>query len=186
MMKTSCCVWWPRNIYIYMYLCFGDKSFNYQDIHQGAISIYQDADLPIKEFPVFKIRSETCQTKAQFCQNLYMIKKESLPDRPQFCRSGSAVWHLFWRLNSHFRDKTASWLSVPYNGTPYNWKNGVYIEMGPCWSLMWGMVVICQVDHVVLSQWARFSWTIGLVYLGFLHVPLQSSVKDRIGLICAC
>ena len=25
-------------------------------------------------------------------------KKESLPDRPKFCRSGSAVQHLFWRL----------------------------------------------------------------------------------------
>ena len=34
----------------------------------------------------------------QFCQNLYMIKKESLPDRPKFCRSMSAVRHLFWRL----------------------------------------------------------------------------------------
>ena len=47
---------------------------------------------------VFKIRSETCRTKAQFCENLYMIKKESLPDRPKFCRSMSAVRHLFWRL----------------------------------------------------------------------------------------
>ena len=47
---------------------------------------------------VFKIRSETCRTEAQFCQNLYMIKKESLPDRPKFCRSMSAVRHLFWRL----------------------------------------------------------------------------------------
>ena len=47
---------------------------------------------------VFKIRSETCRTVAQFFQNLYMIKKESLPDRPKFCRSGSAVRHLFWRL----------------------------------------------------------------------------------------
>ena len=47
---------------------------------------------------LFKIRSETCRTEAQFCQNLYMVKKKSLPDRPQFCRSGSAVWHLFWRL----------------------------------------------------------------------------------------
>ena len=47
---------------------------------------------------VFKIRSETCRTKAQFCQNLYMIKKESLPDRPKFCGSASAVRHLFWRL----------------------------------------------------------------------------------------
>ena len=47
---------------------------------------------------VFKIRSETCRTEAQFCQNLYMIKKDSLPDRPKFCRSGSAVRHLFWRL----------------------------------------------------------------------------------------
>ena len=25
---------------------------------------------------VFKIRSETCRTEAQFCQNLYMIKKK--------------------------------------------------------------------------------------------------------------
>ena len=47
---------------------------------------------------VFKIRSETCRTEAQFCQNLYMIKKESLSDRPKFCRSMSAVRHLFWRL----------------------------------------------------------------------------------------
>ena len=29
---------------------------------------------------VFKIRSETCQTEARFCENLYMIKKESLPN----------------------------------------------------------------------------------------------------------
>ena len=28
-----------------------------------------------------------------------MIKKESLPDRPKFCRSMSAVRHLFWRLH---------------------------------------------------------------------------------------
>ena len=34
--------------------------------------------------PVFKIRSETCRTKAQFCQNLYMTKKESLVDRRNF------------------------------------------------------------------------------------------------------
>ena len=29
-----------------------------------------------------------------------MIKKESLPDRPKFCRSMSAVRHLFWRLHN--------------------------------------------------------------------------------------
>ena len=32
------------------------------------------------------------------CQNLSMIEKESMPDRPKFCQSGSAVRHLFWRL----------------------------------------------------------------------------------------
>ena len=47
---------------------------------------------------VFKIRFETCRTAAQFWQNLYMTKKESLLDRRKFCRSGSAVRHLFWRL----------------------------------------------------------------------------------------
>ena len=49
----------------------------------------------LKHNAVFKIRSETSQTEAQYCQNLYMIKKESLPDRPKFCRSMSAVRHLF-------------------------------------------------------------------------------------------
>ena len=49
-------------------------------------------------YSVFKIRSETCRTKAQFFPNLYVVKKESLPDRPQFCWSGSTVWRLFWRL----------------------------------------------------------------------------------------
>ena len=50
---------------------------------------------------IFKIRSETCQTEVQFCQNLYtlyMIEKESLSDIPKFCWSGSAVRQLFWRL----------------------------------------------------------------------------------------
>ena len=36
---------------------------------------------------VFKIRSESCRTEAQFCQNLYIIKKESLLHWPKFCRS---------------------------------------------------------------------------------------------------
>ena len=45
---------------------------------------------------VFEIRSETCRTEAQFCQNLYVIKKESLSDQPKLYRSGSAVQHLFW------------------------------------------------------------------------------------------
>ena len=30
---------------------------------------------------------------------IYTIKKESLPDQPKFCRRGSAVPHLFWRLS---------------------------------------------------------------------------------------
>ena len=50
-------------------------------------------------YTVFKITSESCRSEAQFCQNLYMIKKESLPDQPKFCWSGSAVRHLFWRLH---------------------------------------------------------------------------------------
>ena len=62
------------------------------------ILLFQVAFLISFSIAVFKIRSETCRTEAQFCQNLYMIKKESLPDRPQFCWSGSTVWHLFWRL----------------------------------------------------------------------------------------
>ena len=44
---------------------------------------------------VFKIRSKTCQTKAQFCVNSYMTKKESLQHLPKFCPSGSAVQHFF-------------------------------------------------------------------------------------------
>ena len=34
----------------------------------------------IYDVAVFKIRSETCRTEARFCENLYMIKKESLPN----------------------------------------------------------------------------------------------------------
>ena len=66
---------------------------------------------------VFKIRSETCRTEAQFCQNLYMIKKESLPDRPKFCWSMSAVRHLFWRLRlvSNIR-RTSNIRSTPTLG----------------------------------------------------------------------
>ena len=45
------------------------------------IYIYdQIMDTKIMDTAVFKIRSETCRTEAQFCENLYMIKKESLPN----------------------------------------------------------------------------------------------------------
>ena len=47
---------------------------------------------------ILHIRLVLHETIFQFCQNLYMIKKESSPNRPKFCRSGSAVQHLFWRL----------------------------------------------------------------------------------------
>ena len=72
---------------------------------------------------VFKIRSETSRTEAQFCQNLYiylyMIKKESLPDRPKFCRSMSAVRHLFWRLDYSmiFQDKNSQISMIILNVT---------------------------------------------------------------------
>ena len=55
----------------------------------------------LTSWAVFKIRSEICWTEGQFCQNLYMTKEESLPDRDKFCRPGSAVRHLFWKLRLH-------------------------------------------------------------------------------------
>ena len=60
---------------------------------------------------VFKIRSETCRTEAQFCQNLYMVKRESVLDRTKFCQLGSVVRLLFWRLQPAFRceDRFPKW-----------------------------------------------------------------------------
>ena len=65
------------------------------NFRQANVSYYHDNNIMTS---VFKIRAETCRTEAQFCQNVYMIKNESLPDWPKFCLSGSAVQHLFWRL----------------------------------------------------------------------------------------
>ena len=49
---------------------------------------------------VFKIRSETCWTKAQFCKDLYMVKKESLPDWPKFCQSDHIhIWPVSLQLS---------------------------------------------------------------------------------------
>ena len=73
-------------------------------IRDLGVTISEDATFSkyisekIATITVFKIRSETCRNETQFCENLYMIKKESLPDRHKFCRSISAVRHLFWRL----------------------------------------------------------------------------------------
>ena len=41
-----------------------------------------------------------------------MIKKESLLDQPKFWRSGSAVWHLFWRLAVALHDQ--QWHQILY------------------------------------------------------------------------
>ena len=67
--------------------------------HESLRTMVQVMTCRLMAPTVFKTRSETCRSEAQFCQNLYMIKKESLPDRHKFCRSGSAVRHLFWRLH---------------------------------------------------------------------------------------
>ena len=33
--------------------------------------------------------------------------------------------------DSHHKDKTVSRLSYPYNGNPYTWKDGLFIETDP-------------------------------------------------------
>ena len=111
-LEVSCCTClsrpvndWHLYLYIYIYiylyiyiLCMYIYICIY--IHIYSMYMYMGAEQWTITDPVIKIISETCWTEAQFCQNLYMIKKESLPDQPKFCRSGSTVWHLFWRLQT--------------------------------------------------------------------------------------
>ena len=59
-----------------------------------------------------------------------MIKKESLPDRPKFCRSMSAVRHLFWRLGFWFTFelhvfKPSQWHSETTNEWMNEWMNEI-------------------------------------------------------------
>ena len=65
----------------------------------GVLSTY----LVILSCPaVFKIRSETCQTEAQFCLNLYMVKKESFRTDPSFASQGP-------QSGIYFEDWSRSW-----------------------------------------------------------------------------
>ena len=89
--------WWPSAVLIHWYPVILPS--HYKSFEGPHIQVNGSGS-------VFKIRFETCWTAAQFWQNLYMTKKESLPDRRKFCRSGSAVRHLFWRL--------AVWLIGPW------------------------------------------------------------------------
>ena len=74
----------------------------YELINLKSISFWLGINLPIDQtvkvsqtaklnvphrLTVFKIKSEmqTCRTETQFFQNLYMVKKESLPDGPKYC-----------------------------------------------------------------------------------------------------
>ena len=85
--------------------------------------------IKIYTFPFFFQYS--CQTGGQFSQNLFIITKESLLDRPKFCQSGSVVRHLFWRL---------FW--------PYGPINELYIF----WSMGWGVL------HVLLFHERCLVW----------------------------
>ena len=111
--------------------------------------------LPIS--PVFKIRSETCQTEAKFCQNLYMIKKESLPDQPKFCRSGSAVWHLFSRLSALVHAYHRSSQSCVEQPTK---KYGMPQKMGICFVALYSMTPkTFQADIWNLLRALAFTWS---------------------------
>ena len=50
--------------------------------------------------------------------------------------------------NSHYKDITISWMFYIFNANPYTWKDGLYIETGPLWSLG---LLLTWVDH--------FYWT---------------------------
>ena len=68
----------------------------------------------------------TCQTEAQFWQNLYMTKKESLPDRQKFCQSGSAVRHLFWRLQ--WVEVSVALIFFLHWMSPWPWENWMKLK----------------------------------------------------------
>ena len=113
---------------------------------------------------VFKIRSETCRTVAQFFQNLYMIKKESLPDRPKFCRSGSAVRHLFWRLHLQsqcweFIENANIFSLFPKINSA--WQGLIILEISLCWLIvyivmfhkcMWCAFHRCMADSAIVLK----------------------------------
>ena len=62
----------------------------------------------------------------------------------------------YWYKNSHYVDKTISWLSYLYNGNPYTRTDGLYAEAGP-WqhqSIIW-----TNVDHILRCHMASLGHT---------------------------
>ena len=69
---------------------------------------------------VFKITSETCWTKPQFCQNLYMVKKESLLDWPKFCCGPALILKTDTYINSYRDHSMWAWLGSANERWCYN------------------------------------------------------------------
>ena len=119
---------------------------------------------------VFKIRSETCRTEAQFCQNLYMIKKESLPDQHKFCWSGSAVQHLFWRL-IHVSLKLS-----PHKGLIFYSVHQVVVPRGPTQAK--GLLLSCVRDPnpcVFFEPKILYRSAVEEVPVGEYEIPLSEA-----------
>ena len=84
-----------------------------------------------------------------------MIKKESLPDRPKFCRSMSAVRHLFWRLRPH---PTKQW----HTSSP------------------WELCCHKQVSQAGISNYIP-QFTVGCNYLSLSEIPASG---DKVLIYC--
>ena len=113
---------------------------------QPGIDMGQSLGLLSITVSVFKIRSETCWTDAQFFQNFCMVTKESLLDRLKFCRWGSAVQHWFWRLL--FEEETGNTLS--------KWMGCNYLATSLQHSLLKGCVTlpeICLLHNMIHMPW---------------------------------
>ena len=83
--------------YLQIWACH-DSTHRFCDVYKLWKLWFFSWKFVIEMGPEFKIRSETCSTKALCCQNLYIIKKESLRDKQKYSQSGSVVRILFWRL----------------------------------------------------------------------------------------
>ena len=88
--------------------------------------------------------------------------------------------------NSHYKDKTVSQPSFPYNGNNYNWKDGLYIETGR-WSLVIKMTSIYhRSDDIKEMSWSVYNLIstteFSLLIEWILYIEWPLNLQNYLGL----
>ena len=117
------------------------------------------------------IQSRHCLEDSPFIWGTVTGSLWNIHKVPEICLNTEMPFYPLWI--AHHKDKIVSWPLYLYNGSPYTWKDSLYIETEPCFhkkyffalaSLSVGHWGLNKIDILPMAISNTFSWKRGYIH----------------------